>query len=135
MHLMRAVHDDVPRLAEMNWQLIRDEGSDNAMTLEQLTVRMSEFLRASYDAWWMVENQHTVGYILVDMGKNPVYIRHFFVSAPFRRRGYGRAAFALLLVELRHVPLDVAVLNTNIPAVAFWQSVGFATRVYEMRRR
>jgi len=134
MRLTRAAHDDVPQLAAMNWQLIRDEGSDNPMTLAQLTVRMSEFLQGSYDAWWMVVNQHTVGYILVDMGKKPLYIRHFFVAASFRRRGYGRTAFELLLAELQHVPLDVAVLNANATAVAFWQSVGFATRVYEMRR-
>jgi len=42
--LRRATHEDVPQLAQMNWQLIRDEGSDNPMTVDQLAERMTGFL-------------------------------------------------------------------------------------------
>lgn len=42
--IRRATREDVPVLAQMNWQLIRDEGSDNPMTVDQLAERMTGFL-------------------------------------------------------------------------------------------
>lgn len=132
--LRRATHDDVLRLAQMNWQLIRDEGSDNPMTVAQLAERMMGFLTTTYHAWMIRPAQQVVGYILVDMGRRPVYLRQMYVAAAYRRRGYGRAAFAALCDELAHVPLEVEAFAWNSPAVAFWQSLGFTPRVIQMRR-
>ncbi len=132
--IRRATREDVPVLAQMNWQLIRDEGSDNPMTVEQLAERMMGFLSTTYHAWMIQPEQHAIGYILVDMGRTPVYLRQMYIAAPYRRRGYGRAAFAALCDELAHVPLEVEVFAWNSPAVAFWQSVGFSPRVIQMRR-
>lgn len=134
MHLYRAGQTDVLMLAQMNWQLIRDEGSDNAMTVDQLAERMAGFLATTYVAWVMCVDNHNIGYLLVDMGRNPVYLRQMFVATPYRRHGYGRAAFAALCDALDHVPLDVEVFAWNAPAVAFWHAVGFAPRVIQMRR-
>jgi len=73
--LRRATHEDVPQLAQMNWQLIRDEGSDNPMTVAQLADRMTGSLTTTYYAWMIQPAQLVVGYILVDIGRRPVYLR------------------------------------------------------------
>jgi len=82
----------------------------------------------------ILPTQWVVGYILVDMGRRPVYLRQMYVAAQHRRRGYGPAAFVALCDELAHLPLEVESFVWNSPAVAFWQSVGFAPRVIQMRR-
>ncbi|MFZ9857722.1 MAG: GNAT family N-acetyltransferase [Roseiflexaceae bacterium] len=123
--LRRATHDDVSQLAQMNWQLIRDEGSDNPMTIEQLAERMTGLLATTYHAWIIQPEQQAIGYILVDIGRTPVYLRQMYIAASYRRCGYGRAAFVALCDELTHVPLEVESFAWNSPAVAFWQSVGF----------
>jgi predicted acetyltransferase len=104
------------------------------MTVAQLAKRMTEFLTTTYHAWMIQPEQHAIGYILVDMGRTPDYLRQMYIAAPYRRRGYGRAAFVALCDELAHVPLEVEVFAWNSPAVAFWQSVGFSPRVIQMRR-
>jgi len=134
MQLLRASLDDVPVLAQMNWQLIRDEGSDNPMTVDQLAERMTGFITTTYVVWLIYVEQQVVGYVLVDLGRQPIYLRQMFIGAPYRRRGYATAAFAALCDELRHVPIEVEVFTWNNPAVAFWQSVGFVPRVMQMRR-
>lgn len=134
MQLHRASLDDVPVLAQMNWQLIRDEGSDNPMTVAQLAERMTGFITTTYVAWLIRVDQQVVGYVLVDLGRQPIYLRQMFIGAPYRRRGYAKAAFVALCDELQHAPLEVEVFAWNGPAVAFWQAVGFAPRVMQMRR-
>lgn len=135
MQLRRANREDVLVLAQMNWQLIRDEGSDNPMTVEQLASRMTEFLTTTYGAWLIVVDSQPIGYILVDLGRQPVYVRQMYILAPHRRCGHGRMAFALLRVMLGDCPLDVEVFAWNHPAIAFWQAVGFSPRVIQMRRQ
>ena len=75
-----------------------------------------------------------VGYVLVDLGRQPIYLRQMFIGAPYRRHGYATAAFGALCDELQQAPLEVEVFAWNGQAVAFWQSVGFAPRVMQMRR-
>jgi predicted acetyltransferase len=134
MQLHRTSLDDVPVLAQMNWQLIRDEGSDNPMTRDQLAERLTGFITTTYEAWLIRVDQQVAGYVLVDRGRQPIYLRQMFIDAPYRRRGYAKAAFAALCTELHHAPLEVEVFAWNAPAVAFWQSVWFAPRVIQMRR-
>jgi hypothetical protein len=50
---------------------------------------------------------------LVDMGRDPVYLRHFMIVDTMRRRGYGRLAFELLHHQLGVIPLALDVLQTN----------------------
>ncbi len=132
--IRRATREDVPVLAQMNWQLIRDEGSDNPMTVDQLAERMTGFLATTYDVWLIQPAQQAIGYILIDMGRTPCYLRQLYITAPYRRRGYGRASFVALCDELGNLPLEVEAFVWNTPAVAFWQSVGFVPRVIQMRR-
>ena len=101
------------RLAELNQQLIRDEGHRNPMSLAQLQARMEDWLRGSYEAHLFTTEEATLGYALHRRGAEFIYLRHFFVCTPFRRRGYGRRAFESLLSDVWRNPgrvrLDVLV--------------------------
>jgi hypothetical protein len=44
----QAAADDAPLLAELNHQLIRDEGHRNPMTVPQLEERMRQWLASEY---------------------------------------------------------------------------------------
>lgn len=96
MHLRQATQHDVLLLAQLNRQLIIAEGSDNPMDEAQLATRMLGFLASTYQAWVFLVADDVIGYALVDMGCDPVYLRHFLICDTFRRRGYGRQAFGLL---------------------------------------
>ena len=126
---------DLRRLAELNQQLIRDEGADNPMTLLELQKRMRKWLASRYRAVLFEVGCETVGYALFRADDGDVYIRQFFICRSKRRRGYGRSSLALLLREV--LPggrgVTVEVLNHNKPALAFWRSVGFADHARSLR--
>ena len=55
---------DLPLLAQLNHELIRDEGADNPMTLAQLEERMRIWLSSQYRAVVFEEASATAGYAL-----------------------------------------------------------------------
>jgi len=133
MHLRQATQHDALLLAQLNRQLIIAEGSDNPMDEAQLATRMLGFLAGSYQAWLFCVADEVVGYALVDMGRDPVYLRHFMIAESYRRRGYGRQAFGLLYQQLGAIPLALDVLHTNPNGLAFWQALGFMPRSINLR--
>ena len=133
MHLRQATQHDALLLAQLNRQLIIAEGSDNPMDEAQLATRMLGFLAGSYQAWLFWVADAVVGYALVDMGRDPVYLRHFMIAESYRRRGYGRQAFGLLYQQLGAIPLALDVLHTNPNGLAFWQALGFMPRSINLR--
>ncbi len=133
MHLRQATQHDALLLAQLNRQLIIAEGSDNPMDEAQLATRMLGFLVGSYQAWLFCVADEVVGYALVDMGRDPVYLRHFMIAESYRRRGYGRQAFGLLYQQLGAIPLALDVLHTNPNGLAFWQALGFMPRSINLR--
>ena len=124
---------DVEKLAQLNKQLIEDEKSDNTMNIEELKVRMRDFLEGEYSAYFFMENDGITGYALVRHSSNPLYLRQFYIDRNFRRQGKGRAALKLLLEELKTDKIDIEVLSWNGPAVKFWESCGFVERSRYMR--
>jgi GNAT superfamily N-acetyltransferase len=90
---------DASAIAPMNAQLIRDEGHRNAMTVPQLAERMTDWLRAEYQA------------CLSDM----------------RRRGIARRALEWLRQNAWGVRprVRIDVLVGNHTGIEFWRSVGF----------
>ena len=133
MYFRQATQKDTLLLAQLNRQLIIAEGSDNLMDEAQLATRMLGFLAESYQAWLFCVADDVVGYALVDMGRDPVYLRHFMIAESYRRRGYGRQAFGLLQHQLAGVPLSLDVLHTNPNGLAFWQALGFMPRSTNLR--
>lgn len=124
---------DLEELAQLNRQLIEDERSDNTMTVEQLKIRMRDFLLGEYDAYFFMEDDCVAGYALVRRTSSPLYLRQFFIARNFRRQGKGKEALKLLLAELKTDKIDIEVLSWNEAAIKFWESCGFAERSRYMR--
>lgn len=128
---MRAARaQDLPRLAAWNVQLIRDEGNDSALSLDEIEVRLRDWLTGGYKANVFEFDDAPFGYAIHREFPDCTHLRHFFVEAAFRRRGLGRRAFELLRRDA--FPADrrmlVEALVSNTAGVAFWESVGFTQR-------
>jgi GNAT superfamily N-acetyltransferase len=114
-------------LAEMNHQLIADEGHRNAMNVQELEARMKDWLDEAYEAILFEDGGETAGYALYRIQTGEVYLRHFFVARHRRRQGLGRQAMDLLR---RHIwpkaqRLTVSVLTRNEAGLKFWRAMGY----------
>ena len=123
----RATKDDCPLLAELNHQLIRDEGHRNRMTVPELEQRMRGWLAGEYVAILFEEGGEVVAYALYREQPEEIYLRQLFVTRTRRREGLGKKAMHLLFSEVwpKTKRLTVEVLVANTAAVAFWRAVGY----------
>jgi len=126
MTFRQATLDDRALLAELNHQLIRDEGHRNRMTVAELEQRMRGWLASEYAAIIFEEDKEIVAYALYREQAEEVYLRQLFVVRDRRRQGIGRQAFEILRSKVWPASkrLTVDVLVQNSAAVAFWRSVG-----------
>ena len=122
-----ATTEDVPLLAEMNQQLIRDEGHRNKMTLPQLRQRMSGWLQGEYKAVIFSTGPDAIGYALYRKDPDWIYLRQLFIKAQMRCKGIGREAISWLKKnawkETRIIRVEVLVGNPE--GISFWKTVGF----------
>jgi predicted acetyltransferase len=127
MKFRRATSNDCALLAELNHQLIRDEGHRNKMTVSELELRMTDWLASEYAGVIFEAGGEAVAYALFREEPEKVYLRQFFVVRHRRRQGIGRAAFALLRSQIwpANKRLTVDVLAQNTAAIAFWRSLGY----------
>lgn len=129
MHLQfrRATPDDCPLLAQLNYQLIRDEGHRNKMTVPELEQRTRGWLQSEYAAIIFEESEEPVAYALYREQPEELYLRQLFVIRNRRRQGIGRAAVDILRTQVwpKNKRLTVEVLVKNTAAVAFWRAVGY----------
>jgi len=118
---------DCGLLAQMNHQLIQDEGYKYFQTVPELEERMRAWLASKYSAVLFIKGAETVAYALYWEQKHEIYLRHLFVVRHRRRQGIGRAAVEILRSRVwpPNRRLTVEALVRNVPAVAFWRSVGF----------
>jgi ribosomal protein S18 acetylase RimI-like enzyme len=123
-----ATLDDCGVLAELNHQLIRDEGHRNPMTVAQLQERMRGFLEGEYRAVLFEEGGKVVAYALFREQPEEIYLRQLFVVRDRRRQEIGRRAVDILRSQVwpKAKRLTVEVLVANPGAVAFWRKVGYA---------
>jgi len=123
----RATLDDCARLAELNHQLIRDEGHRNPMTIPELEQRISGWLRSEYIAMIFEEDGEVVAYALYREEPKEIYLRQLFVGRNRRRQGIGRRAVEMLRAQVwpKDKRLTAEVLVQNVAAVAFWRAVGY----------
>src|SRR5882724_10240086 len=127
MTYRHATVDDCALLAELNHQLIRDEGHRNKMTVPELEKRMKGWLAAEYASVIFEEKGEVVAYALYREEPDELYLRQLFVARNRRRRGIGRAALEILRSQIwpKYKRLTVSVLVQNTAAVAFWRAVGY----------
>lgn len=123
-----ATAEDSPTLAELNHQLIRDEGHRNPMTVAQLERRMRGWLTAGeYRAVFFEENHQVVAYALFQETDDEVHLRQLFVVRHRRREGVGRRAMdELFRLWPRDKRWTVSVLTKNTAALSFWRAIGYA---------
>jgi Predicted acetyltransferase len=124
---------DLDKLTEMNKQLIDDEKSDNPMNLVELKERMKSFIERDYNAYFFVVADEVIGYALINISKDPPYLRQFFICREHRRKSYGKTAFEAILKELNADSIDIEVLSCNEIGKAFWSNLGFVERSIYMR--
>lgn len=120
---------DVPLLAELNHQLIRDERHRNTMTVPQLAERMRAWLSAGEYVAHVFENGgEIVAYALFREQPAEIYLRQFFVVRHLRGQDFGRQAMRVLLdtVWAKNKRRIVEVLAENGSALAFYRALGFA---------
>jgi predicted acetyltransferase len=122
-----ATLDDCALLAELNHQLIRDEGHRSKMTVPELEQRMKGWLAFEYAAVIFENGGEVVAYALYRDQPEEIYLRQLFVVRNRRRQRIGRQAFEILRSKIWPVNkrLTVEVLVQNEAAVAFWRAVGY----------
>ena len=97
------------------------------MTLPQLWERMKGWLEGEYKAVIFEIGSDPVAYALYKESATEIYLRQLFVKRGDRRQGIGREAVGILRKQVWPLGkrLTVEVLTANVPAVAFWRSVGY----------
>lgn len=126
MTIHLATTKDVSLLAEMNCQLIKDEGHSNPMSRSELRDRMESWLQGGYSAALIEVESEIVGYALWRNDKRHLYLRQFFVQPECRQKHVGTMAIQLLKQDYWHNRLiRLEVLVNNHRGHSFWQSVGF----------
>jgi len=136
MQYRKAAEKDVLLLAELNRQLIQDEGHRNPMTLAELRDRMRKWLLEEYEGALFEDNGEILAYALFRRGTDQVYLRQFFVVRNRRQAGVGKEAMNLLLTRIwpPGARIVVEVLGKNEVGVRFWKSVGFQEYALTLER-
>jgi predicted acetyltransferase len=118
---------DCALLAELNHQLIRDEGHRNSMTISELTRRMKSWLAGDYAAVLFENDGAVVAYAVYAEQPEKIYLRQLFVVRNRRRQGMGRQVMEILRSKIwpKNKRLTVEVLISNIAATAFWRAMGY----------
>jgi GNAT superfamily N-acetyltransferase len=132
-----ATVEDSRLLAELNHQLIADEGHRNPMDVDQLEQRMRGWLESEYRALLFYRDASAIAYALFrDDESGRVHLRQFFVVRHLRRQGVGREALQLLRAEVvstnRRIVLEV--LSVNAAGRAFWIANGFREYAITLER-
>jgi predicted acetyltransferase len=127
MNFRLATLNDCVLLAELNHQLIRDEGHRNKMTVPELEQRMKGWLVSEYAAVIFEIGGEVVAYALYREQPEEIYLRQLLVARNQRRKGFGREAVKILRSKIwpPNKRLTVEVLTQNTAAVAFWRAMGY----------
>jgi predicted acetyltransferase len=127
VNFRRATLNDCALLAELNHQLIRDEGHRNKMTVPELERRMKSWIASEYAAMLFENDSEVVAYALYREQPEEIYLRQLFVVRNQRRKGIGKEAVKILRSKIwpKNKRLTVEVLLQNEAAVAFWRAVGY----------
>src|SRR5262245_31044258 len=87
---------DCELLAQLNHQLIQDEGHRNQMAVPELDHRMRSWLSAEYRATIFEAGGEVVAYALYREQPDDIYLRQLFVVRHRRSQGLGRRAIEIL---------------------------------------
>ena len=130
-----ATDSDLPLMAELNCQLIEDEGASNPMSISEIQDRMTSWLSAEYRAVLFEDDAGPVGYALFRTDEGGIYLRQLFISRSHRRQGLGRRAVQLLRESVFSpgASVTVEVLTHNKVGLEFWRAIGFTDHAISLR--
>jgi GNAT superfamily N-acetyltransferase len=122
-----ATMNDSALLAELNHQLIHDEGHRNKMTVPELQERIKDWFSSEYAAVIFEEGAEMIAYALYREQPKEIYLRQLFVARNRRREGIGRRVMDILRSKIwpRGKRLNVEVLIKNEAAIFFWRAMGY----------
>ena len=122
-----ADQNEYPSLAELNHQLIKDEGHRSKLSIDGLAKRMRELEAEGYKAVIFEEDGEIIAYGMYIEHEDKIYLRQFFVQRNKRRMGYGKKAMSIFMNEIwpKDKRLTVEVLVNNKSAYEFWKSIGY----------
>jgi GNAT superfamily N-acetyltransferase len=131
-----AAKDDLPLLADLNRQLIEDEGHSNPMSVAELEDRMRAWLVRTYTAVLFMKEGSVVGYALYRTDNTGIFLRQFFICRDARRKGLGRAAMDMLFRRVwpTGALVTLEALSANRAAIDFWRALGFEDYALTLRR-
>jgi GNAT superfamily N-acetyltransferase len=133
--LRLAIAEDLELLARWNAQLIQDQDHEYRASHDELAARLAAWLAGDYTAAIAQVDREPVAYLLWRCDTNDVFLRQFFVSRRWRRRGLGRAIMEQAVGQFwagQRIVLDV--LSRNDRGQAFWRSIGFGDYSVRLRR-
>ena len=131
---LATIHD-LAQLSVLNKQLREDEKIDNKMTDEEITQRMEFFITGQVYKVHVLENQEKeiIGYCVLDITREPNYMRQLFVKSQYRNHGYGKLLLKKVMEEYQLKELDLEVMLWNESAIRFYEHIGFKSRYIGMR--
>jgi GNAT superfamily N-acetyltransferase len=134
--IREAGEEHTSSLFNMNKQLMEDEQYDRALSDEDLQKRWTSFLsELRYRVLLFLESGDVIGYAVVHMDQEPLYLRHFFIKREYRKKGYGTKSFNTMLEYLDTDTIDLDVMSWNQRGYDFWRSLGFQERCKMMSYR
>ena len=127
--------NDIAELSVLNKQLREDEKIDNKMTDEEITQRMEFFITGQVYKVHVLENQEKeiIGYCVLDITREPNYMRQLFVKSQYRNHGYGKLLLKKVMEEYQLKEIDLEVMLWNESAIRFYEHIGFKSRYIGMR--
>ena len=131
-----AAKDDLLLLADLNRQLIEDEGHSDPMSVAELEDRLRAWLVRTYTAVLFNNDGSVVGYALYRTDNTGIFLRQFFICRDARRKGFGREAMDLLCRRVwpAGALVTLEALSANQAAIDFWRALGFEDYAVTMRR-
>ena len=128
--------DDIEELVIMNIALRTDEEIDNVMTNSEVKERMVGFITGKeYKAYILEINEKSiVGYGLIDITRNPIYLRQLFIKKEYRNKGFGKLIINEIMKINNSNSIDIEVMYWNEEAIKFYDNIGFKKRYLGMRQ-
>ncbi len=130
-----ATINDLAELSVLNKQLREAERTDNEMSDEEITKRMESFITGQVYKVHVLENpeKEIIGYCVLDITREPNYMRQLFVKSQYRNHGYGKLLLKKVMEEYQLKEIDLEVMLWNESAIRFYEHIGFKSRYIGMR--
>lgn len=113
-------------LAELNMQLVEDEGHSNLMGIPELANRMDSWLSSEYTCYGVCDDEKILSYCLFRDDHDYFYIRQLFTVRHLRGKGLATKLLDYLeSTVLKGKPIRIEVLVSNIQAKEFYLARGF----------